>query len=175
MSDANDYRKTGEASLRVLFCIGVSQTFFEAPSADVPQIVGAISETFADLGGRFGITVLGTLDDDEMMVGPSGAYPWTAYILADAPNLAAITAVCNVVREGAVGEYRLVPTSASFQPAAAIYLRRPGDALSRALALEVLRVEDGQIVELIDFGDLSLFARFGLADSFSDEPSSQQA
>jgi RNA polymerase sigma-70 factor (ECF subfamily) len=78
-------------------------------------------------------------------------------------------------RHAAVGEYRLVPTSASFQPAAAIYLRRPGDALFRALALEVLRVEDGQIVELIDFGDLSLFARFGLADSFSDEPSSQQA
>jgi RNA polymerase sigma-70 factor, ECF subfamily len=78
-------------------------------------------------------------------------------------------------RYAAVGEYRFIPTSASLQPAVALYLRRPGDTLFRALALEVLRIEDGQIAEIIDFGDVSLFATFGLADSFSDEPSSQEA
>lgn len=40
----------------------------------------AIVEAFADLKGRFGIEVLGTMDDDELMVGSSVAYPWTAYI-----------------------------------------------------------------------------------------------
>jgi len=78
-------------------------------------------------------------------------------------------------RHAAVGEYRWVPTSASLQPAVALYLRRPGDRLFRALALEVLRVEDGQVVEVIDFGDVSLFGKFGLADSFSEPPSSEQA
>jgi RNA polymerase sigma-70 factor (ECF subfamily) len=78
-------------------------------------------------------------------------------------------------RHAAVGEYRVIPTSANLQPALALYLCRPGDTLFRALALEVLRVEDGQIAEIIDFGDLSLFERFGLADSFSEPPSSQGA
>jgi RNA polymerase sigma-70 factor, ECF subfamily len=77
-------------------------------------------------------------------------------------------------RHAAVGDYRVIPTSANLQPALALYLRRPGDTLFRALALEVLRVEDGQIAEIIDFGDVSLF-RFGLADSFSEPPSSQGA
>jgi RNA polymerase sigma-70 factor, ECF subfamily len=78
-------------------------------------------------------------------------------------------------RHAAVGEYRVIPTSANLQPALALYLCRPGDTLFRALALEVLRVEDGQIAEIIDFGDVSLFERFGLADSFSEPPSSQGA
>jgi RNA polymerase sigma-70 factor (ECF subfamily) len=78
-------------------------------------------------------------------------------------------------RHAAVGEYRSVATSASLQPAIAMYLRRPGDTLFRALALEVLRIEDGQVAEVIDFGDVSLFAKFGLADSFSEPPSSQYA
>jgi RNA polymerase sigma-70 factor (ECF subfamily) len=78
-------------------------------------------------------------------------------------------------RHAAIGAYRVIPTSANLQPALAMYLRRPGDTLFRALALEVLRVEDGQIAEITDFGDVSLFARFGLADSFSAPPSSQEA
>jgi RNA polymerase sigma-70 factor (ECF subfamily) len=78
-------------------------------------------------------------------------------------------------RHAAVGDYRVILTSANLQPALAMYLRRPGDTLFRALALEVLRVEDGQIAEITDFGDTSLFARFGLADSFSEPPSSQEA
>lgn len=101
------YREKEGKALRVLFCIGVSQTFFDEESARVGQIAGAIKEAFADLGGRFGITVLGTMDDDELMVGPSTEFPWTAYILADAPDLESVTAVCNVVREATVGEHRL--------------------------------------------------------------------
>jgi RNA polymerase sigma-70 factor (ECF subfamily) len=77
-------------------------------------------------------------------------------------------------RHAAAGEYRAIPTSASLQPAVALYLRRPGDTRFRALALEVLRIEDGRVAEIVDFGDVSLFAKFGLTDSFSDEPSSQE-
>jgi RNA polymerase sigma-70 factor (ECF subfamily) len=64
-------------------------------------------------------------------------------------------------RHAAVGEYRFVPTGASLQPAVAAYLRRPGDSAFRALALGVLRVQDGQIAEITDFPP-HLFGAFGL-------------
>jgi len=101
------YREGERESLRVLFCIGVQQTFFEEPGARVGELAKAIQEAFVDLGGRFGLHVLGTMDDDELMVGPSVDWPWTAYILADAPSLGAVTGVCNIVREAPVGEHRL--------------------------------------------------------------------
>jgi hypothetical protein len=101
------YREKQQQDLRVLFCFGVSQSFFEEEAARVPELAAAIGEAFEDLSGRFGLRVLGTLDDDELMVGPSSAWPWTAYILADAPSLEAVTAVCNVVRETEVGDVRL--------------------------------------------------------------------
>jgi hypothetical protein len=101
------YREKQQQDLRVLFCFGVSQSFFEENAARVPELAAAIAKAFEDLAGRFGLRVLGTLDDDELMVGPSSAWPWTAYILADAPSLEAVTAVCNVVRETEVGDGRL--------------------------------------------------------------------
>jgi RNA polymerase sigma-70 factor (ECF subfamily) len=67
-----------------------------------------------------------------------------------------------VERHAAPGEYRFVPTAANMQPATAIYLRRPGDTAFRPLVLEVLRIEDGQVAEILDFGLPELFAAFGL-------------
>ncbi|MEO5576889.1 MAG: hypothetical protein ABIR67_09840 [Gaiellaceae bacterium] len=101
------YREKQQRDLRVLFCFGVSQSFFEEDPARVPELAGAIKEAFEDLSGRFGVRVLGTMDDDELMVGPSIAWPWTAYVLADAPSLEAVTAVCNILREREVGGSKL--------------------------------------------------------------------
>jgi hypothetical protein len=103
----SDYRETSGDQLRVLFCIGVAQTFFEEEGERLSGLITAIREAFDDLGGRFGITVLGTLDDDQTMVGQSPAWPWTAYILADAPSLESVVAVCNLVRETQIGPHRL--------------------------------------------------------------------
>jgi RNA polymerase sigma-70 factor (ECF subfamily) len=50
-----------------------------------------------------------------------------------------------------MGRWRLVPTRANMQPAAAAYLRRPGDSEYRAFALDVLRVEDGKVAEITSF------------------------
>ena len=101
------YREHESATLRVLFCIGVSQTFFDEEAGRLPDLIRAITEAFEDLHGRFGIEVLGTLDDDQLMVGPSPDWPWTAYILAEAPSLDAVVAVCNIVRESSVAAHRL--------------------------------------------------------------------
>jgi RNA polymerase sigma-70 factor (ECF subfamily) len=60
-----------------------------------------------------------------------------------------------------VGHFRMVPTSANRQPAAAAYLRTPGDSVYRAFALDVLRIEQGQVVEITSFLGTDLFAAFG--------------
>ena len=101
------YREQESKALRVLFCFGVTQSFFEEDPARVGELAQGIAAAFEDLGGRFGIRVLGTMDDDELMVGPSVVWPWTAYILADAPSLDAVTAVCNILRETEVGAGKL--------------------------------------------------------------------
>jgi RNA polymerase sigma-70 factor (ECF subfamily) len=59
------------------------------------------------------------------------------------------------------GEWRLVPARANRMPAAASYLRRPGDSEFRAFKLDVLRVEDRAIAEITTFG-AALFPAFGL-------------
>ncbi|MGW1345104.1 RNA polymerase subunit sigma-70 [Kribbella sp. NPDC002412] len=65
------------------------------------------------------------------------------------------------------GDWRLVPTSANRLPAAASYLRRPGDTVFRAFKLDVLRITDGEIAEITTFG-YSRFPAFGLPDRLSD-------
>jgi RNA polymerase sigma-70 factor (TIGR02960 family) len=50
------------------------------------------------------------------------------------------------------GQWRLLPTSANRMPAAASYLKEPGDDTFRAFKLDVLRVEDGHIREITTFG-----------------------
>jgi hypothetical protein len=93
--------------IRVMFCLGVSQTLCEEPAAELPAIFGQVKDAFADLEGRFGVRVIASFDDDQIMVGPSSTWPWTAYILAEAPSYAAIVEVCDIVRDAHVGPHRL--------------------------------------------------------------------
>ena len=60
------------------------------------------------------------------------------------------------------GDWRLAPTMANRMPAAASYLRRPGDSEFRAFKLDVLRIEQGLIAEITTFG-YALFPAFGLS------------
>jgi RNA polymerase sigma-70 factor, ECF subfamily len=62
------------------------------------------------------------------------------------------------------GDWRLVPTRANRQPAAANYVRPWGETTYRAVSLDVLRVEHGVVVEITTF-DASVFAAFGLPAS----------
>jgi RNA polymerase sigma-70 factor (ECF subfamily) len=69
-------------------------------------------------------------------------------------------------KHAARGEHRFVAAGANLQPAVAIYLRSPGEARYRPLALEALRVEDGRVVEVVDWSTPKLFEAFGLPMSF---------
>jgi RNA polymerase sigma-70 factor (TIGR02960 family) len=64
---------------------------------------------------------------------------------------------------GSLGDWRLVPTAANRMPAAASYLRHPGETEYRAFKLDVLRVEGDLVVEVTTF-DAALFDRFGLPE-----------
>jgi len=66
--------------------------------------------------------------------------------------------------EEGMGDWRLVPTRANRLPAAASYLRAPGDTEYRAFKLDVIRVREGRIAEVTTFGS-HLFAQFGLAET----------
>jgi RNA polymerase sigma-70 factor (ECF subfamily) len=66
----------------------------------------------------------------------------------------------------AFGNIRCLPTRANMQPAVANYLRRPGDAEHRAMALDVLRIEDGAVAEIMTFVP-ELFPAFGLPPTLS--------
>jgi RNA polymerase sigma-70 factor (ECF subfamily) len=61
----------------------------------------------------------------------------------------------------AMGEWRLFPVGANRMPAAASYLRRPGDSEFRAFKFDVMRIEAGAIAEITTF-NADLFPAFGL-------------
>ncbi|NUT96563.1 MAG: RNA polymerase subunit sigma-70 [Saccharothrix sp.] len=61
----------------------------------------------------------------------------------------------------AFGEWRAVETWANRQPAVASYARKPGKEVYEAVAVDVLRVEDGLITQVLTFGS-AMFERFGL-------------
>lgn len=104
---ATGYRSDETPTIRALICMGVTQTMCDEEAGRLPEIFEKVGEAFADLPGRFGLRVLGTFDDDQIMVGASAQWPWTAYILVEASDYASIVRACNVVREVHVGPHRL--------------------------------------------------------------------
>jgi RNA polymerase sigma-70 factor (TIGR02960 family) len=61
------------------------------------------------------------------------------------------------------GSMRCVVTRANRQPAVACYVRRPGDDGYSPMAIDVLRVADGEIAEIVTF-DGAVFGWFGLPE-----------
>jgi RNA polymerase sigma-70 factor, ECF subfamily len=73
-------------------------------------------------------------------------------------------------KHAAPGEHLFVPAAANLQPAFAIYLRPPGKRRYRPLALAVLRIHAGRVVEVIHWDRPELFEPFGLPMSFPSSP-----
>ena len=61
----------------------------------------------------------------------------------------------------AFGSLRCVLTGANGQPAVAGYVRKPGDAAYVPLAIDVLRLRDGVVTEIVTFGG-AVFEHFNL-------------
>jgi hypothetical protein len=97
VSEVAPYRT--DKTLRVLFAFGLTQDFFAEERSRIPAIMETLKSGFANLEERFGVRVLGTLDDDETMVGATPSWPWTCYVLPEAPDRDSVSAVCGLIRE----------------------------------------------------------------------------
>jgi len=93
-----------EKSHRVLFCIGINQNFMDAPQKEMGEVWQAFSAMLKGVAELPGVNVLGIMDDDCIQVGPSTGAPWTAYIMADVPDLETVIAACNFFRSTPVGD-----------------------------------------------------------------------
>ena len=95
-----DLRKILNAGIN---CISIAEEM-AAPEAQNPELARELDE----LAKKNGVTVLGTIDDDQTMVGTSpNGWPWTFYILAEVPDRETVVAACNLFRTIEVGEHRL--------------------------------------------------------------------
>ena len=97
--------------LRVLFCIGINQNFFDLPKDGIT--IGDVWQAFVSMTDQLkalpGVDFIGDFDDDSHMVGPSEGWPWTCYLLADVDTQETVKAACNLLRTTLVGgtEYKL--------------------------------------------------------------------
>lgn len=90
--------------LRALFCIGINQNFFDAGPDEAKAVWLAFGKMMNGIGELPGVRVLGNIDDDQAMVGPSTQWPWTCYVLADVPDIQTVHAACNLFRTTLVGD-----------------------------------------------------------------------
>ncbi|MFE2719910.1 hypothetical protein ACFXKI_50645 [Streptomyces mirabilis] len=96
-----------DSPLRVLFCIGVNQNFFDLPTGQGKSVWDGFMSMLTQLRELPGVAVLGTIDDDQHLVGPSGSWPWTCYVLADVVDHPTVAAACNLLRTVQVAEHAL--------------------------------------------------------------------
>ena len=92
--------------LRVLFCIGINQNFFDLPADGVTaaDVWSATVEMMDGIKQMPGVEFIGDIDDDSHLVGPSDGWPWTCYVLADVDTQATVKACCNLFRTTGVGD-----------------------------------------------------------------------
>lgn len=91
-------------SHRVLFCIGINQNFMDATKDEMGDVWQAFSAMMKGISDLPGVNVLGIMDDDRIQVGPSPSAPWTAYIMADVPDLDTVIKSCDFFRSIPVGD-----------------------------------------------------------------------
>lgn len=95
---------TVKEPLRVMFCIGVTQNFFDLPPTRIKAIWEGYVAMMDQLNTMEGVSIIGTMDDDRLMVGTSYSWPWTSYILADVVDYDTVVAGCNLFRTIKISE-----------------------------------------------------------------------
>jgi RNA polymerase sigma-70 factor (ECF subfamily) len=99
--------------------------------------------------------------------------PYREWFQGRAEVMAALATSWDAGSELYVGRFRMLATVANGQPAAAAYVRRPGEAEFRAFAIGALRIAGDEIVELTAFHDVRLFGVFSLPTALTDEFSAE--
>lgn len=76
----------------------------DAPKKEMGDVWQAFSTMMKGISDLPGVNVLGIMDDDRIQVGPSASAPWTAYIMADVPDLDTVIKSCDFFRSIPVGD-----------------------------------------------------------------------
>lgn len=92
--------------MRVLFCIGINQNFFDLPFGGITagHVWQATVSMMDSLKTLPGVDFIADFDDDAHLVGPSDGWPWTCYLLADVDSQETVKAACNLFRTTPVGD-----------------------------------------------------------------------
>jgi len=93
--------------LRVLFCCGVTQNFFDLPREEIGKVWQAYGVMLSAVERMPGVKILAVMDDDRLTVGSADNSPWTFYIMADVADFEKAVDVCNLYRTTPVGNYNL--------------------------------------------------------------------
>ncbi|RSN13559.1 hypothetical protein DMC63_26640 [Streptomyces sp. WAC 05977] len=95
-----------DTPLRVLFCIGINQNFFDLPEGGVAagDVWTAFVALMDGIKGLPGVEFIGDIDDDSHMVGPSDGWPWTCYLLCDVDSQETVRQACDFLRSTPVGD-----------------------------------------------------------------------
>ena len=93
--------------LRVLLCLAATQNFYDGTDEERAEVKLALRRAFGQLGTRFAVRVLGSIDDDLLSHGASQLPHYRAYILLDADDFETVVELCKVVKEVEAGPHRL--------------------------------------------------------------------
>lgn len=90
--------------LRVLFCCGVTQIFFNLPREQIGDVWQVYGKMLSAVEAMENVRVLGAMDDARLDVGNAESAPWTFYIMADVADFDTAVAVCSLDRTAPVGQ-----------------------------------------------------------------------
>jgi hypothetical protein len=94
--------------MRVLLCLSATQCYYDETPEGQEKVKAALGEAFGNLEERFGVRVLGGIDDDLLSHGATHLPHYRAYILLDAPDFGSVVKLCEVAKKTAVGPYCLL-------------------------------------------------------------------
>ncbi|MGI8333809.1 sigma-70 family RNA polymerase sigma factor [Actinomadura scrupuli] len=130
-----------------------------APSSEPTEDERAVLRRYMDAVERADLAAVADLLAEEVR---TMMPPYPMWFEGRDAVLAALAASWDPGAPGHVGTFRMLPTRANRQPAAAAYVRPPGEPAYRPFAIAVPWIEDGRIMEITAFHDLDLFPAFAL-------------
>ena len=137
----NSALQRARATMRKHLPAGRQEWVFTGPRSEDEQ---AVLKTFMDAWERADAALLTELLHEDAR----WAMPPAALWFDGRP---AITRLFELYPIDWRGDFRMVPTGANRQPAAAAYLRLTGESEYRLVSINVLRIEHGKIAEVTTF------------------------
>ncbi|MEU4403132.1 sigma-70 family RNA polymerase sigma factor [Streptosporangium sp. NPDC023963] len=135
-----------------------------APSAEPTERERAVLRRYMDAMERADLAAVADLLAEDVR---AEMPPWPMWFRGRDAVVATLAESWDAGSPDYVGRFRMLPVRANRQPAAAAYVRRPGEPVHSAFGIGVLRIEDDRIAEVVAFHDLSLFPAFALPTTLS--------